>query len=542
VKLLLGYLLLLSSLYGETMTTHKNLGKEFAKENVAKGLEMGGTLQIDDLLPEDDKGKTFDRDMAKQALSKKGNRDPAGSEASNYIMSNETAVSGMDNPYFDVDEMFIQASEEFAKADPADTISVDFADFRIETCTESALPFSTSILRRLELCQEEIPAIEREVKTCQGHKRTVKHYWKSDAEKEKESQQKRLAADPTILSYTVKITGGAAFSDYKVDSKWTHHNDVATCDKYEQKVETTQQASVVETESWVFEKPDDQTILSSPQCTFLNKECLDEAPKVINGQLISRPCWLEKLNFVCKHEKQRNCAFLKNNHCLLLEKKCLQNGPLGCSLWELTFKCPTSLIIRKASSPDQDIFGLGEEYWDMGYEPNNTFAEVTSTLYLFDAIKKELENAQSADASNIHLFKGKISMCAKNVADHMLYDCCFSYSGLSNDLKLSQCTAEEVALGEMRDKGLCHYIGSKEEKFLQMWKSRTEHLFCCFPTKLSRVLQEEARLQLGIDWGNADKPNCQGLTMDQIATLDFTRLDLSEAFDHLPDTKLLKEK
>ena len=66
-------------------------------------------------------------------------------------------------------------------------------------------------------------------------------------------------------------------------------------------------------------------------------------------------------------------------------------------------------------------------------------------------------------------------------------------------------------------------------------------IYCVFPSKLSRVFQEVARRQLNIDWGTADKPDCRGLTQEEIKKLDFSKLDLSEAFE-LPQMPDYQEK
>ena len=105
---------------------------------------------------------------------------------------------------------------------------------------------------------------------------------------------------------------------------------------------------------------------------------------------------------------------------------------------------------------------------------------------------------------------------------------------------MSQCSADELALSEMRDKGLCHFVGTYDESLLGLWKSRKESSFCCFPSKLSRVFQEQARKQLGISWGKAEKPDCRGLTQQEISKIDFTTLDLSEAFEAPPQADFSK--
>jgi len=57
-----------------------------------------------------------------------------------------------------------------------------------------------------------------------------------------------------------------------------------------------------------------------------------------------------------------------------------------------------------------------------------------------------------------------------------------------------------------------------------------EHMtaHCCFSTVLARIIQEQARAQLGISWGSPDNPNCRGLTATELQTVDWNAIDLSE--------------
>ena len=65
---------------------------------------------------------------------------------------------------------------------------------------------------------------------------------------------------------------------------------------------------------------------------------------------------------------------------------------------------------------------------------------------------------------------------------------------------------------------------------LAHWKSRDEHVFCCFGTKLARILQENARGQLGLNWDSPKHANCRGLMIDEISHLDFSKMDFSELY------------
>jgi conjugal transfer mating pair stabilization protein TraN len=52
---------------------------------------------------------------------------------------------------------------------------------------------------------------------------------------------------------------------------------------------------------------------------------------------------------------------------------------------------------------------------------------------------------------------------------------------------------------------------------------------------MGRIIQKEGRDQLQEfapdgDWGSVGAPNCEGLTPEEFQMLDFSKIDLSEAF------------
>ena len=52
--------------------------------------------------------------------------------------------------------------------------------------------------------------------------------------------------------------------------------------------------------------------------------------------------------------------------------------------------------------------------------------------------------------------------------------------------------------------------------------------YCCFSSKLSRIIQEQGRNQIGLNLGTAETPNCSGLSPEQMQKLDFTKIDFTE--------------
>jgi len=87
---------------------------------------------------------------------------------------------------------------------------------------------------------------------------------------------------------------------------------------------------------------------------------------------------------------------------------------------------------------------------------------------------------------------------------------------------------EQQKTYEMNKKGLCHYLGTEctNEIKLEFGSICIEHTrkYCCYDSKLARVIVEQAYLQLGKSWNEG----CNGLTVDDLNNLDFSAMDFSE--------------
>ena len=66
------------------------------------------------------------------------------------------------------------------------------------------------------------------------------------------------------------------------------------------------------------------------------------------------------------------------------------------------------------------------------------------------------------------------------------------------------------------------------------------HVFCIFPTKLAGILQTQGRFaQLQIPFGNAQTPDCRGMTPNELERINFKALDLSPLVDEMTRKKKL---
>lgn len=110
--------------------------------------------------------------------------------------------------------------------------------------------------------------------------------------------------------------------------------------------------------------------------------------------------------------------------------------------------------------------------------------------------------------------------------------------------ELISCTQDEQMLGMKRGQNLCHFAGSYCSNELNLLFTKvcleTTDTYCCFNSRLARILNEQGRGQLGKDWGSGESPNCSGFTADQLQNLDFGKMDLSEFYAEIipkmPDT------
>jgi conjugal transfer mating pair stabilization protein TraN len=66
-----------------------------------------------------------------------------------------------------------------------------------------------------------------------------------------------------------------------------------------------------------------------------------------------------------------------------------------------------------------------------------------------------------------------------------------------------------------------------------------KEVYCCFQSPFARIFQEQARPQLGINFGTPKAPSCGGLSINQIKKLNFKAMDFSEWVGMLSTANML---
>ena len=161
--------------------------------------------------------------------------------------------------------------------------------------------------------------------------------------------------------------------------------------------------------------------------------------------------------------------------------------------------------------------------------------DAISQLGSKEGIDNLYDNGPKSDENiclgQIYIFSGKDRRCRTWGATIAFDDCCQSEDYLFG---LAQCRANELILAELKGEGLCHYVGEYCSKKIDLGftnicveRSKT---YCCFNSKLARIVQEQGREQLSTfsGWGKPKRPDCRGLASEEFQMLDFSLIDLSE--------------
>lgn len=503
-------------------------GVSSLKEQLRGKEELGFSDQ--DLLPDWDKGKKFDVATAEDM----GENSPKDAQMADI---QETLISSKKRERIEENERFLIEGHSIIQQ-PHSSIDITSLTTQVtpeestpETCQESG---TYQITLSQTLTVTATPEIKNTSHHCNGHRQKKTYDTKEKAKAKRTKKQELFKKDVDIASYTVERDG-----QYLI-STWTHKDNAGSCNNFHTEDNVTQEAK--EEDLWNTENPEALSIVeSTPSCKLLyTKFAQDPETRVINGKAVARDAWARQLYFSCEPPSDSKCAQLRSQAGILVSKKCLSENDLGeCDLWEKVYELGKKGAFQQtnASFKNDTIWGLEGEF-DSSYEKNTDFGSTITTLSVFSELENTLENQSTDFYKDLKIFNGDDLKCQKSFGTGAVFDCCKKMEGMAVDIKLAGCSTEEKCLAENRKRGKCHFIGSKKVKLGTV----TEHVFCCFPTKLSRVIHEQGREQLTIKWGSAEKPKCRGLTLEELQQIDFSKIDLSEVIDDIKIDKTAYER
>jgi conjugal transfer mating pair stabilization protein TraN len=91
-----------------------------------------------------------------------------------------------------------------------------------------------------------------------------------------------------------------------------------------------------------------------------------------------------------------------------------------------------------------------------------------------------------------------------------------------------KCEEKEFMMNAKRALKSCSYVGAYCKTKVIGACIEEREVYCCFNSPLSRIVQEQVRPQLGMDFGSAKSPQCGGIPFDRLAEVDWSKIDLDE--------------
>lgn len=290
-------------------------------------------------------------------------------------------------------------------------------------------------------------------------------------------------------------------------------------------VEVTEHKPSVEwVETCPFNKAEE--VLQGSQCT----EAGGNRTINIDGKTytVYSDCWAWKDTYLKQEADNGSCdVYMKDPACTVSRVNCQEKSGSACLQEEVTFSCEKKVTGEAQLCSGQLVCANGE----CDAIENNTsdgFGKAVSALAAVTAAAKDVAAMNDV---NVRAFTGKPVECRMAIAG---FSNCCKDSGWGQGIGLAHCDSEEKALGKAKEKLLTVYVGTYCSKKALGVCLQKKKVYCQFDSKLAQIVQAQGRKgQLGIGFGSGKHPDCRGITVEELQSLKFDRMDFSNFYSDL---------
>ncbi|EIH9895595.1 type-F conjugative transfer system mating-pair stabilization protein TraN [Escherichia coli] len=290
-------------------------------------------------------------------------------------------------------------------------------------------------------------------------------------------------------------------------------------------VEVTEHKPSVEwVETCPFNKAEE--VLQGSQCT----EAGGNRTINIDGKTytVYSDCWAWKDTYLKQEADNGSCdVYMKNPACTASRVNCQEKSGSACLQEEVTFSCEKKVTGEAQLCSGQLVCANGE---CDAIESNTSdgFGKAVSALAAVTAAAKDVAAMNDV---NVRAFTGKPVECRMAIAG---FSNCCKDSGWGQGIGLAHCDSEEKALGKAKEKLLTVYVGTYCSKKALGVCLQKKKAYCQFDSKLAQIVQAQGRKgQLGIGFGSGKHPDCRGITVEELQSLRFDRMDFSNFYSDL---------
>lgn len=290
-------------------------------------------------------------------------------------------------------------------------------------------------------------------------------------------------------------------------------------------VEVTEHKPSVEwVETCPFNKAEE--VLQGSQCT----EAGGNRTINIDGKTytVYSDCWAWKDTYLKQEADNGSCdVYMKDPACTVSRVNCQEKSGSACLQEEVTFSCEKKVTGEAQLCSGQLVCANGEcDVIENG--TSDGFGKAVSALA---SVTAAAQDVAAMNDVNVRTFTGKPVECRMAIAG---FNNCCKDSGWGQGIGLAHCDSEEKALGKAKEKLLTVYVGTYCSKKVLGVCLQKKKAYCQFDSKLAQIVQAQGRKgQLGIGFGSGKHPDCRGITVEELQSLRFDRMDFSNFYSDL---------
>jgi len=355
-----------------------------------------------------------------------------------------------------------------------------------------------------------------------------------------------LAADETVIlenfSVTMSISGQCGATSFALSSG-TVLAEVCGAPG-------AQSGVIVATswrKSWTIRKDaiDDQCAgVRGAGWNLITTTCLDNAPRLVtlpdgSTQTFLPPtvapansCWLRGEQWGYTSTTPDTCAPLLSSGCTDISSICAIPIPGGCDTYSVTVQCGGGTVCSQQTVVRQCTSCGGPGSYvpfcmDTSSPPNQNFQITATMMAMVQAVQDDF------DKDRLRIFTGTVKGCTYSTLGTLIIDCCAD----DPTQMFGNCTDTEIQLaGDKRAKEAI-FVGTMCAEWWNLGLAticaKKEDVYCTYNSQLARIIQQQGRPQLGLNFGTPQAPDCDGFTINEFASLNFQAMNFSEYFSQI---------
>ena len=266
----------------------------------------------------------------------------------------------------------------------------------------------------------------------------------------------------------------------------------------------------------------------------------------VNGVDVKRDCWQYKYKMDCARNSKNDCSKIDHNKCTMVAEDCISNEEEGglkyCGNLKRKFGCKREIsweeekteLIKEGDNVDgKDLLcaalcldGNCDAVKKANMEQDK---DLTQAVAMLNALKDAKKGILGDDLINV--FKGESEHCDKKWKGYT--NCCTKFGGWGKALGAG-CSPEAKNLAKKRKEKKCVEIGTfcyTKVPILGCVIERTT--FCCYDSIIAKIINQEAKKQLGRNNGYAENPSCTGLNKEDLERIDLSNVDFTEFYEEI---------